>query len=245
MTRPGTVEPRLVMWPVERIRTRRSNPRTELRDIEALAESIRRQGLIEPLVVEQVPPGSGGQWVTLVAGHRRLAAITMLGWDKVPVIPRWVSSTHHATILALVENTQRADLDPIDEARAYQDLLDTGMSARAVSRATGIPEGRISERLQLLHLDPAPQARVAAGTLSVTHAVAAVRTARRQTRTGRSPSTSPAAPAHFGPAHPLARRAAALCDTRQHPTRGRIGRTACGACWEHVIRLDQDQRRNP
>lgn len=238
MTRP-TGPMRLVEWPIDRIQPRTDNPRRVLRDIPELAASIRELDLLEPLVVEHIPPGAARGYVTLIDGHRRLAALRMLGRPTAPVIPRWVASHIQALVVILAKSGHHHSHDPVDEALAYQRLRATGMTSRGIAHATGIPEARISSRLRLLELDESTQRRVSAGELPVTRAVGAVRAVRQQAA-GRVP-TPVAAPTHFGRRHRLASVARDLCNSLGHPGRGRLGSVACGPCWEHAIRTDQDQ----
>jgi ParB/RepB/Spo0J family partition protein len=151
------------------------NPRGTLDDLEGLAGSIREYGLIQPIVVTpadtfrrahpQVALPGGAEWV-LRAGHRRRAAAVMAGLDSLPGIVRADDGGTVATLeVALVENVLRADLPPIDEARALATLMDgLGVeSQRELARKTGIPQARISRRLSLLELPAEVQDAIDAG----------------------------------------------------------------------------------
>src|SRR5712671_5165683 len=103
----------------------RPNPYQPRRDVdpaalEELQASIRKAGLLQPVVVRAVPGGNGG--FELIAGERRLRACQALGWEKIPAVKREVDD-RTALTLALVENLQRDDLSPVDEARGYERLL--------------------------------------------------------------------------------------------------------------------------
>ncbi|MDQ6675245.1 MAG: ParB/RepB/Spo0J family partition protein [Chloroflexota bacterium] len=101
-------------------------------------------GILQPLLVT---PGG-----TVVAGHRRLAAARRAGLLHVPVIVRALSPIEQLE-LQLVENRQRADLTPVDEARAYQHLVAAGATLASIGRRVGVPASRVRERLALLDLD--------------------------------------------------------------------------------------------
>lgn len=141
------------------------NPRTtadEERQSQ-LVESVRRHGIIQPLLVAPAGEGEGFQ---VVAGHRRLAAAAAVGLMEVPVIVR-EPERGEAETLAVVENLQREDLNPIDEARG----LEAAMRARRLTQAQlaeelSISPKRVSERLGLLRLPDGVQARVAAGEVA-------------------------------------------------------------------------------
>ena len=149
-------------WPLEQLRPNPLNPRRELdpAGIDELAASIAAHaehgGILQPLLV--TPDG------TLVAGHRRLAAARRAGFIDVPVVVRALSPIE-ALELALVENLQRADLTPVEEARAYQHLVAAGATLASIARRVGVPASRVRERLALLDLDERVRERVHHGDL--------------------------------------------------------------------------------
>ena len=155
--------------PVGRIRPNPRQPR-QVFDEEALDElvaSIAEIGLLQPLVVRPDPDGSGYE---LVAGERRLRSVQRLGWERVPVLVR---PTDDIDLLrdALLENLHRSDLNPLEEASAYQQLLvDFGCTQEELSARVGRSRPQISNTIRLLRLPPAVQRRVAAGVLSQGHA---------------------------------------------------------------------------
>lgn len=104
--------------PLARIQPSHRNPRRRLRRLDELAESMRVHGLLQPVVVR---PLRGGKY-EVIAGHRRLAAAQSLEWSDVPAIVR-TSTEDHAYLLTLVENLQRDDLSPKEEAGALQALI--------------------------------------------------------------------------------------------------------------------------
>ena len=158
---------------VDAISANPRQPRTVF-DADALAElvaSIREVGLLQPVVVR---PGAGPGTYELVLGERRLRATHEAGLATIPAIVR---QTDDRNLLrdALLENLHRADLNPLEEAAAYQQLLDdAGCSQEELSRRLGRSRPQISNTLRLLRLPPPVQRRVAAGVLSAGHARALV-----------------------------------------------------------------------
>lgn len=138
-------------------------------DDEALDEltfSIREIGLLQPVVVREVAAGS----YEIVAGERRLRACRAAGLTSIPAIVR---QTDDDALLrdALLENLHRADLNPLEEAAAYQQLLaDFGCTQEELARRIGRSRPQVSNTLRLLRLPPDVQRRVAAGVLSAGHA---------------------------------------------------------------------------
>lgn len=117
-------------------------------EIEELAASIREHGIIQPLIVS---PGRGGNF-TLIAGERRLQAAKRAGLKTVPIIVRQASD-RQLLELALIENIQRADLGPLEEAEAYQHLVqDFGLSQEQVAERVGKSRVAVTNTLRLLGL---------------------------------------------------------------------------------------------
>ena len=134
--------------------------------LDELAESIRQVGLLQPVVVRAA--GSGRY--ELVMGERRWRAAQRAGLTEIGAI---VKQTHDDEMLrdALIENLHRQQLDPLEEAAAYQQLLDDfGATHEELARKIGRSRPHISNTLRLLNLPPAVQKRVAAGVLSAGHA---------------------------------------------------------------------------
>jgi ParB family chromosome partitioning protein len=152
---------------LKRIRENPFQPRREF-DAEALAEleaSIRENGLLQPLVVR--PVGAGFE---LVAGERRLRALTGLGRASAPVIVRDLSD-EQMLLLALVENLQREELNAIEEAVAYQRLIDGfGLTQNEVAGRVGRSRSTVANSLRLLTLPAEVQEMLASGSLSAGHA---------------------------------------------------------------------------
>jgi ParB family chromosome partitioning protein len=215
------------------------NVRADLGDLTELAESIRAQGILQPLVV-QPHPGRHGQFAVL-AGHRRLAAARLAGLGEVPVEIRPASGPAAAVEIMLVENCQRRDLGAVERAEAMGRLRDAGYTATTIAARTGLSLSTVTNSLALLELSAATLDRIRAGELSAADGLAAVRVtrARRRRRAGDPQPGAQWEPDHLSAGHALARQAAAMCKAREHTLRRRIGRTACGACWETVIRQDE------
>src|SRR5262245_30580973 len=116
----STADPLVEQIAVREIHPNPRNPRRRVKHIEELAESIDAHGLLQPLLVR--PRAEGG--FELVAGHRRHAALQHLGWETASVIVRDIDD-EQAYVLALVENLQREDLSPHDEADALAHLVRT------------------------------------------------------------------------------------------------------------------------
>lgn len=147
------------------------NPRQPRRafdeeSLDELAESIRQVGLLQPVVVRAAGPGR----YELIMGERRWRAAQLAGLTEIGAI---VKQTQDDDMLrdALIENLHRQQLDPLEEAAAYQQLLDDfGATHEELARKIGRSRPHISNTLRLLNLPPAVQKRVAAGVLSAGHA---------------------------------------------------------------------------
>src|SRR5207247_676669 len=136
----------------------RPNPYQPRRDVdpaalEELTASIRKAGLLQPVVVRQAPGNNGG--FELIAGERRLRACQALGWEKIPAVKREVDDRTVLT-LALVENLQRDDLSPVDEARGYERLIaEFNLTQQDVADAVGRDRSTVANALRLLKLPAA------------------------------------------------------------------------------------------
>jgi len=155
--------------PVEEIGANPYQPRTRFDDegIQELAASIKATGVLQPVLVRRAPGGEGYQ---LVAGERRLRAAILAGMKGIPAIIRDVSEREMME-LSLVENIQRENLNPIEEARAFQTLVEKlGMTHDQVSERVGKQRVSITNSLRLLALPVEVQDMVSRGTLSAGHA---------------------------------------------------------------------------
>ena len=145
--------------PLDRIRVSAFNTRkdltagTEDTDIGDLANSIRERGLLSPITVRVV---SDGQY-DLVAGQRRFLACQQLGMATIPAILRDDLDDAGATVVSLIENVQRADMNPMDKARAYQNIYAEYGDIQRVAKETGVTSRTVRRYLPLLSLGTAIQ----------------------------------------------------------------------------------------
>jgi len=171
----------LVSVPVARIVPNADQPRKRFDDtsISELAESIKRHGIIQPLVVEQ--DGTGGY--RIIAGERRWRAATLAGLSEVPAIVKEFGREKRLEV-ALVENVQREDLNPIDEAEAYRQLMEaTGLTQDQVAERVGKSRPAVANALRLLGLPIDAMEALRSGGISAGHAraiLSAVNPADRQ-----------------------------------------------------------------
>ncbi|WP_344004080.1 ParB/RepB/Spo0J family partition protein [Nocardioides lentus] len=229
---------RLIDVLVDELHPDPDNPREDVGDVAELAASMEVAGLLQPIVARRVVAAGQPPRLVVVAGHRRLAAAKHLGWTRVACIVRRDMPADEVLAAMLIENGQRAGLDPIEEARALRRLAhdQRAGSHQQIARLVGRTQVHVSGRLALLELSAEDQAAVRAGELSV---VAAVR--RGRVNAGRvRPAGSTGTP-HLGAEHDLARRVKARCVQLKHKRGGRnsVGGVGCGECWESVIRADE------
>ena len=135
-------------------------------ELQALADSISMHGVIQPLTVRLLPSG----YYQIIAGERRWRAARMAGLDEVPVVVI-EADDKKAMELALIENLQRSDLNPIEEAQGYQQLMtDYGMTQEQAAERVGKSRPAVANALRLLALCPAVLELVEQGRLSAGHA---------------------------------------------------------------------------
>ncbi len=152
---------------LDRIRENPRQPRTRMDDaaLETLAASIREHGVIQPVLVTETIDG-----YQLVAGERRVRAARMAGLERIPAVVRQLADREQLE-LALVENLQREDLDPIEAARAYRQLIDEfAFSQEDLAGRVGRARSTVANTLRLLDLHPAVQEAVADARISEGHA---------------------------------------------------------------------------
>lgn len=152
-------------------------PRTHLdaARLDELARSIQANGVIQPIVVRRTDSGSGRYQI--IAGERRWRAAQRAGLTKVPVVVKDIAATDRKRLLemALIENLQREDLNPIEEAEAYQRLVsDFGLRPEQIAAQVGKDRSTVANSLRLLKLPEEVQAEVESGRLSMGHARALV-----------------------------------------------------------------------
>lgn len=154
--------------PVAQLRPNPYQPRQGLdrKTLDGLVASIRDNGLLQPVLVRPVEDGA---W-EVVAGERRFRAVQELGWSHVAAVIRDVDD-RTMVVLALIENLQREDLNPLDEAHAYRRLVDEfGLTQAQVADRVGRDRSTIANTIRLLGLPDPVQKLVAAGEISAGHA---------------------------------------------------------------------------
>lgn len=162
---------------------RRDFGREELAD---LSQSIRENGLLQPIVVRPSPSLEGDRY-ELVVGERRLRAVNELQWDEIPVIVREVDD-RALLVLALVENIQREALNPLEEAEGFRLLVDEfGLTQEQIAEAVGRNRSTVANTLRLLRLPLSIRRLLEQGALSMGHARAllAIEDPRRLVELGR------------------------------------------------------------
>ncbi len=157
------------LCPIEHVHPSRSQPRKVFpqESLDELADSIRENGLIQPIVLRKL---TGEEGYELIAGERRWRAAQKAGLTEVPAILRNAESGDVLT-LALVENVQREDLNAVDEARAYKLLMDTtGMTQEDVASKVGKSRASVANSLRLLALPPEVLEGLRKGEITAGHA---------------------------------------------------------------------------
>lgn len=151
------------------IEPNREQPRKNFSEesIAALADSIQQYGILQPILVRPI-----GDSYQIVAGERRWRAARMLGLDEVPVIIKELSDLETMQI-ALIENLQRENLNPIEEAKGYKELMDKyGMTQESVSKTVGRPRSSVANSLRILQLDDEIISYIENGEITLGHAKA-------------------------------------------------------------------------
>ncbi len=165
----------MALLPIDEIQPSPLQPRQQFEEksLTELAESLKRQGMLQPIVVREVEGG-----YEVVIGERRVRAARLAGLEAVLAVVRGNLEDTELLTLALVENIQREDLNPIEEARAYRDLLErTGQTQKKLGETIGKSQPAIANALRLLTLPPELQEAVADGRLPPAHARALLRIA--------------------------------------------------------------------
>ncbi|MBI2303418.1 MAG: ParB/RepB/Spo0J family partition protein [Chloroflexi bacterium] len=167
-----TTAPNVEAVDVDLIVANPRQPRTTLNPaaLQELAESIREHGLLQPLLVTRQPGPLESPCYQVIAGERRWQAARLAGLSKVPVIVKEV--TPQETLeLALVENLQRMDLGPLEEAHAYRQLVDEfGLTQEQVARRVGKDRATVANSLRLLRLSAQIKDSLARGEITPGHA---------------------------------------------------------------------------
>ena len=147
-------------------------PRTRMDEgaLYELAESIKAQGIMQPILVRRLDDGPNAGKYEIIAGERRFRASKLAGLDKVPVLVRDVPN-EAAAAMALIENIQREDLNPLEEAQGLQRLIrEFGLTHEAAAQAVGRSRSAASNLLRLLNLAEPVQTMLMAGDLDMGHA---------------------------------------------------------------------------
>lgn len=154
--------------PISQIENSSSQPRKAFdpEALEDLAESIRQHGILQPLTVRRLQSG----YYQIIAGERRWRAAKLAGLSRVPAIVI-EADDQKAMELAMIENLQREDLNPLEEARGYQALTDRfGLTQEQAAQRVGKSRAAVTNALRLLHLQPTVQAMAEENRLSAGHA---------------------------------------------------------------------------
>jgi ParB family chromosome partitioning protein len=154
--------------PLQQLRAGRYQPRTRMDEgsLYELAESIKSQGVMQPILVR--PVGASGY--EIIAGERRFRAARLAGLDEVPVLVKDVPD-EAAAVMALIENIQREDLNPLEEAQGLQRLVqEFKLTHEQAAQAVGRSRSAASNLLRLLNLAPPVQQMLMAGDLDMGHA---------------------------------------------------------------------------
>lgn len=158
--------------PIDKIRPNRYQPRTifDEKKIEELARTIHTHGIIQPIVVRETEDHQ----FEIIAGERRFRAVSSLGWDTVPAIIKNMNDKETAS-MALIENLQREELTPIEEALAYQQLLEIHhLTQEALAQRLGKGQSTVANKLRLLKLPRLVQDALLNKTITERHARALI-----------------------------------------------------------------------
>ncbi|CAM5184426.1 ParB family chromosome partitioning protein OS=Castellaniella defragrans OX=75697 GN=HNR28_003584 PE=3 SV=1 [Castellaniella defragrans] len=163
--------------PISALRAGRYQPRTHMDEsaLNELADSIRTQGVMQPILVRPLSGGGAGQY-EIIAGERRFRAAQLAGLDHIPVLVREVAD-ENAAVMALIENIQREDLNPLEEAQGVRRLLDEfGLTHEQAATAIGRSRSATTNLLRLLNLAEPVQTMLLAGDIDMGHARALLAT---------------------------------------------------------------------
>lgn len=156
---------------LDKITPNRYQPRRTFSDesIQELAQTIDEEGLLQPIIVRE-----DGDEYEIIAGERRFRAVKSLGWEKIPAIVNNMDDDKAAS-LAVIENLQRENLNPIDEAQAYKSLMDLNdLTQTALAKDMGKSQSYVANKLRLLKLSQKVQDALVEGKISARHGRALV-----------------------------------------------------------------------
>lgn len=151
---------------LSKITPNKFQPRRQLSEesIKELAQTLDKEGLLQPIVVRENEYG-----YEIIAGERRFRAAQSLGWEKIPAIVNNMNDDQAAS-LALIENLQRENLNPIDEAKAYKNLMKlNNLTQTQLAKNMGKSQSYVANKLRLLKLTPKVQSYLASGEISARH----------------------------------------------------------------------------
>jgi ParB family chromosome partitioning protein len=213
--------------PLERLRPGKYQPRTRMDEgsLYELAESIKSQGVMQPILVRPVPGGD----FEIIAGERRFRAARLAGLDAVPVLVKAVAD-EAAAVMALIENIQREDLNPLEEAQGLQRLVNEfQLTHEQAAQAVGRSRSAASNLLRLLQLAEPVQQLLMAGDLDMGHARALLSL----------PAAQQVMAAHEISAKKLSVREAERLVARSSPGREAPKATAQPAKSRDILRLEE------
>ncbi len=186
---PAGAEPlmagdKLAELPVEVLQRGKYQPRTDMRteSLQELADSIKRQGLVQPILVRPLSPAAAGGATRyeIIAGERRWRAAQLAGLARIPAVIRDVPD-EAAVAMALIENIQRENLNPLEEARALARLIDEfGLTHQQAAEAVGRSRAAVSNLLRLMELPDEVKALVEQRSIEMGHARALLALAARR-----------------------------------------------------------------
>ena len=168
--------------PIDQIAPNPDQPRRvfDERELQRLADSIQRHGVLQPVVVQEAPAAASHRYELLV-GERRWRAAQLAGRQRLPATVQDVDPDERLAV-ALVENVQRQDLNPIEMAHAFHSLAERGATQEEIGRSVGLDRSSVANHLRLLELPRALQEDLEGGVLSMGHAKALLTVANPQRR---------------------------------------------------------------
>jgi ParB family chromosome partitioning protein len=158
--------------PVAQIQAGKYQPRTRMDDgsLAELASSIKSQGIMQPVLVRPIDPSASGARYEIIAGERRFRAAQLAGLDEIPVLVREVDD-QNAAAMALIENIQREDLNPLEEAQGIARLIsEFSFTHEQAAQAVGRSRSAVSNLLRLVNLAQPVQTMLMAGDIDMGHA---------------------------------------------------------------------------
>lgn len=167
-----SAEPASSSLPISRLKAGKYQPRTRMDEgaLNELAQSIREQGVMQPILVRPADGDAGGKVYEIIAGERRFRAAQMAGLQEIPAIVKNVDD-QTAAAMALIENIQREDLNPLEEAQGIHRLItDFNFTHEQAASAVGRSRSAVTNLLRLLNLTRPVQTMLVAGDIDMGHA---------------------------------------------------------------------------